>query len=631
MTKKFLFYLLVISFTGIFAQSKIFIPREFQKAIKKGTRTTEGVPGKNYWLNISDYKINAEVNPDSSILRGKETIVYHNNSPDTLYKIVFRLYNDIFKYNAKRDYYWDNLKTLPPVKIKKIKIGSQTFSDTSSYIRRGSTNLTVFLKKENHIMPHSETEIEVEWELIIPEKTKLRMGNYGKGEMFVAYWYPQIAVYDDVYGWDMVDYQGIVEFYNDPLNNYDVKIKLPKNEIMWATGVLQNAKEVLAPKIYEKYELAKKSSDVVRIIDSTDLASGNLSADNRFNIWHFKAENVPDFSFAIGNSMHWDGKSIVVDSNKNRSVFVQAVYPNDAPYWGNAVDVASESIEILSHKLPGVPFPFPEMTSYCNPSKGGGMETPMMANDGAPRNYQSFVGLIFHEISHSYFPFYMGTNERRFAWMDEGWATFFTGQITAKYTDTTRATYWQRVTESYQYSAGKENDVPPFVPSYSVKFGFPRITFYNRPASAYRELQYLLGDDLFKQALRDYIKNWHGKHPLPTDFFFSFERTTGRDLSWFWRPWFYEFGYPDLAIDNVKFENNKVLVSVKKIGNIPVRVKLRAVYSDGKSELFEVNSSVWKNTNKAMFEISVKEKPVKILLGDKEIPDADQSNNEFEL
>ncbi len=625
--KRILRYTLIFVFTfGNFFAQKIYVPREFQKAIENKTRTLDGVPGENYWVNHSDYKIEAEVIPDSAILRGTETITYYNNSPDSLEKIVFRLYNDIFKCSAKRDYYWANLKPIPPVKITLLEINGETFSDTSRNVKRGSTNMAVFLKKA--VPANSAATIKVKWEMIIPTERKLRMGNYKNGEMFISYWYPQIAVYDDVYGWDLIDYQGIVEFYNDPLNNFDVKITLPKNEIAWATGVLQNGKEVLSADIYEKYVKAKSSVETIRIIDTTDLAKGELTANNPENSWHFVAENVPDFSFAIGNSMLWDGKKLEL---KDKSVFVQAVYPKDAIHWRDAADVSAKSIKTMSEQLPGVPFPYPEMTSYCNPSKGGGMETPMMANDGAPQNYQSFAGLLFHEISHNYFPFYTGTNERRFSWMDEGWATFFTGQISELYPDTTRAEYWQRVSMSYEFAAGKENDVPPFVPSYSVKFGYPRITFYNRPAIAYRELQYLLGTETFKLALKNYIETWHGKHPIPTDFFTSFNKTADEDLSWFWNPWFYEFGYPDLAIDNVKYENDKVMISVKKIGKIPTRVYLEALYSDGGKETFEINARVWKNSDLAVFEIPVKEKPAEIDLGRIDIPDADRKNNIFIL
>ncbi len=620
--------ILLLAGNILFAQ-KIYVPREFQKATQKQTRTLEGVPGENYWINRADYKISAEINVDSAILRGYEEIKYFNNSPDSLDRIVFRLYNDIFKCNAKRDYYWEHLTPLPPVKITYLEINGAEFQDTSANVKRGSTNMTVFLRE--FAPRHSVLSIKVRWEMEIPTKTKLRMGNYSNGEMFLAYWYPQVAVYDDVYGWDMVDYQGIVEFYNDPVNNFDVEISLPRNEIMWATGILQNAKETLSETVYEKYLKAKNSFETVRIIDTNDLKRNNLTADKNEITWRFVAESVPDFSFAIGNSMLWDGKKVVVDSLENRSVFVQAVYPADAPHWRDAVDVSSRSIKILSEKLPGVPFPYPEMTSYCNPTKGGGMETPMMANDGAPRNYQSFAGLLFHEISHNYFPFSMGTNERRFSWMDEGWATFFTAQITEEYPDSTRMKYWERIATSYEFSAGKENDVPPFTPSYSVKFGYPRITFYNRPAVAYRELQFLLGDEIFKKALTDYMRTWKGKHPLPADFFYSFEKTAGEDLSWFWLPWFYEFGYPDLAIENAEYEKGKTKIEVRKKGNVPTRIYLEILFDDGTKKTFTATSRVWKEKNLATFEIAADKKPAEIVLGNLEIPDADRTNNNFIL
>ncbi len=630
--KKLIFLIFIVSFTlSGFAQESIFVQREVKESIKKGVRTLKGVPGKNYWQNHSVYKINASVDMEKSILSGDETITYFNESPDTLKKVVIRLYPDFLKKGATRDYYLGTKGYLPPVNIKYIKINGKEYdvSDTSKSVYRGSTNMTVKLK--SFLNPKSKANIEIGWSFIVPRIHQMRMGNKGNGDMFIAYWYPQMAVYDDILGWDYIDYQGIVEFYND-FSDYDVNVTLPKNIVMWATGVLQNPSDVLQKPIVEKYYKAKKSRKVVRIITEEERNNKSVTLDKENLTWNFKAKHVPDFSFAISDSYLWDGRAVVTDSSDAgvKTTFVQAAYNPGTPNFADAAQIGAESIYYLSHELPGYPFPYPEMTSVGSRG-GGGMETPMMANDGAPKNYASFVGLIFHEISHSYFPFFMGTNERTYAWMDEGWATFFTREVTERYQKDSKIKYWERMVNSYEKGSGYMLDVPLMVPSFSVKGGFPRITFYRRPGCAYMELMKMMGRDNFKKALLNYIKTWNGKHPIPTDFFTSFNASAGEDLSWFWNPWFYEFGVPDLAIEKVRQKGNNAVIVIKKVGKIPTRVFFKITFEDGTTKDYRFSIKVWKNKNVEPFVLKIPSKIVKVELGNRLIPDVDKSNNIWEI
>ena len=619
--------LILLFSISLLAQESIFVPREVKESIKKGVRTLNGVPGKNYWQNHSVYKINASVDVEKSTLSGDESITYFNESPDTLKNLVMRLYPDFLKKGASRDFYFGTSGFLPPVNIKYIKINGTEYdvSDTSKFIRRGSTNM--FIKLKTALLPKEKANLEIGWSFIIPQKHPMRMGNKGNGDMFIAYWYPQMAVYDDILGWDKIDYQGIVEFYND-FSDYDVNITLPKNTVMWATGVLQNAPEVLQPKIVEKYNEAKKSEKVIRIITEEDRKAGNVTKDKEELTWNFKANHVPDFSFAISDSYLWDGRAVVTDSSAAgvKTTFVQAAYNPGTPNFKDAAQIGAESIYYLSHELPGYPFPYPEMTSVGSRG-GGGMETPMMANDGAPKSYPSFVGLIFHEISHTYFPFFMGTNERTYAWMDEGWATFFTREVTERYQKDSKFKYWERMVKSYENGSGYMLDVPLMVPSFSVKGGFPRVTFYRRPGCAYMELMNMMGRENFKKALLNYINTWKGKHPIPTDFFTSFDVSANENLSWFWNPWFYEFGVPDLAIESVTQKNNKGIITIKKAGEIPTRILLKVSFADGTTKEFNYSVKTWKDKDSATFEISASQKITEVKLGSTLIPDVDKSNN----
>jgi hypothetical protein len=619
-----LFSLATVSLLG--QNSDLFIPLNIQKAIANGTRSLDGKPGENYWQNKSEYKITAELLPDSSYLIGEEEITYYNNSPDSLRQIIIRLYQDIYKIGAVRDWYFGRAGLNDGVKINYIIVNGDTLDTSfdSRDIRRGSTNLTIYPK--NKIAPNITTKLKIGWEFEISEKRPIRMGNYGDDNFYVAYWYPQIAVYDDIDGWDRVEYSGSVEFYND-FSDFDVKLKVPAGMVLWATGELQNGKELLREDIYNKYEEAKVSDETVRIITQEDYNKGLITADNEFNEWHFKADNVSDFTFAASKNFNWDGASVIVDSSTGRRSLTDVIYKDGTIHYDEGAQYARTTVEYLSHEIPGYPYPYTHATTYCNGSRGGGMESVMMANNGAPSDRASHIGLVFHEISHNYFPFMMGTNERKYAFMDEGWAAFLPTEIVEKYEP--ESNYRAGRISLYAKAAGTEKDLPLVTPSYSVKTD-GRLVFYNRPAVAYYELMELLGKDLFKKSMLEYVNRWQGKHPIPQDFFNTISNVAGEDLSWFWKPWFFEFGYPDLSVNNVDFDRNIVKVTIKKVGNIPTRVLAVFVFEDGTIQSVSRSAREWKNgNNEIIVELQTSKKVKNVFLENKYIPDSVEKNDFF--
>lgn len=622
--------LLIFTFfiSQIYSQTNsLYIPFEIKDAIKNETRTLSGLPGKNYWQNKSDYKINVEVNTETGLLIGEEKIKYYNNSPDSLKRIVIRLYQDIAKTNASRNWYVNAKHLNNGVELKELIVNNKSYdlSDTSKNVFRGSTNLNVRL--DEILLPNSELNIEIKWQFVIPNDFKIRMGNYGDGNFFVAYWYPQISVYDDIDGWDNQDYQGTVEFYND-FNNYDIQIKIPAGYLAWATGELQNADKVLRKDIFDKYEKAKISDETIRIVTQEDYKKGLVTSEDEKNIWHFVANNVTDFSFALSKSYNWDGASVIVDNQTGRRALTDVVYKDGTIHYENAAQYSRESIKYLSHEFPGFPYPYFHVTSFCNGNKGGGMETPMMANDGAPEKLANHVGLIFHEIAHNYFPFMMGTNERKYAWMDEGWASFLPKDVVDKYVPD--HDYLKGEVEGFQNTSGREAELPPMVVSYSHLTAFSRTGFYDRPSVAYYQLKELLGDELFKKAILEYINRWFGKHPIPLDFFNTINEVAKEDLTWFWKPWFYEFGYPDLAIENVENLYGKISAKVVRLGNIPTNVKVVFEFDDGKNETIEKSANVWKDGNHSIsINIESNKKLNKVIVGDKHIPDSVKENDVY--
>lgn len=623
-------YLLTLLFWSLFVSvlssqsSNLFIPLDVQKAYEKGTRSYDGTVGANYWINHTDYTIDVELFPDDNLIVGSEKIIYHNESPNSLYEIIIRLYQNINKPGALRNRNVSKYSLNKGMIIKSLKLRNKEIDLNSNIVFFSGTNMSI--KLNNKLSPGNSIDFEIEWEFEIP-KRPMRMGNYN-GNYFVAYWYPQVSVYDDVYGWDELQYAGTVEFYND-FNNFDINITVPDDFVVWSTGELQNAKDVFQETIIKKIEKAKNSDQVVNIITVEDYQNNNVinkNIDNK-NIWIFKGVKVPDMAWAASDNYNWDASSIKVENN--RRVLTTAVYPDSIEQYKNAAFYARETIKYMSEESPGYPYPWSHTTAFCNSRRGGGMEFPMMQNNGAPKSIGSNVGLIFHEIAHNYFPFFMGTNERRASWMDEGWASFFPRQIVEKF-DSTYDYQAYRVA-SYLGVAGTYKDMPMILPSYMMTTGEMRNNFYNRPVNAYEELRQLLGNDLFHKALREFIIRWHEKHPIPYDFFFTFNDIFGEDLSWFWKPWFFKLGYPDQGIENVEINGNNITLTIKKVGNIPTRIAYTLIFEDGTSENFIESAFNWENSEKVIFNHTFDKNLKMVQLGDALIPDVNQKNDLFEV
>jgi len=505
------------------------IPLNMQAAYENQTRSLDGLPGKNYWTNHADYSIEVSLDPATRLIDGKAVITYYNQSPDTLSEIILRLYPNLFKKGGIRDWPVNPVDLHDGVTIDHLSLNTivQDLNGVEEIISYRGTNGTIHLP--NPLPPSSELVIGINWNFNLPNVTPFRMGKYDSTSFFVAYWYPQIAVYDDIDGWDRYNYGGLQEFYNDA-NQFDVKVSVPENFTVWATGVLQNPAQLFPEEILKRYQAALKSDATIHILDSTEVITKKFNINPDMKQWHFKANHTPDFAFATSDHYLWDMNSVVVDSTSDRRVTVQAAYKKESADFYEVADISRASIDFFSNELPGVPFPYPELTVF---NGGGGMEFPMMVNDGSMTKRSSTVHVTSHEIVHTYFPFYMGTNERKYAFMDEGWAVMMPYEIQNKLEP--KYDPIARSIGRYESVAGMEMDVPMSVSSivYNANAYRPayRNAAYTRPAMAYLMLQNVLGEDLFKEGLQEYIRRWHHKHPIPNDFFFTFNQIAGEDLS----------------------------------------------------------------------------------------------------
>lgn len=614
---KYLFLILVF-FIQISAQ-ELYTPTNILSAYSKKTRSFDGKPGENYWQNKSDYHIKVSVEPTSRTITGWEKIIYYNNSPNSLTEIILRLYPNITKPTAIRDFSISSKGITEGVTLKKISVNSKELDiKDEKVLRYTSTNARLFLPEE--LLPNSTIELEIEWSFQLPPTNFARMGTYDSTSFFVAYWYPQIAVYDDIDGWDVQEYSGFTEMYND-FNNYLVEITVPRDFHIWATGVWQNPEEILSGDYLKLYRQAQTSDEVIRIFKIEDKTNQNKYKTKEANhTFIFKADDVPDFAFGMSNHYLWDATSYLTPDKKR--VFIAAAYRESSKDFPDVTYYAKESIRYFSEEMPGYPYPYPALTVW---NGSGGMEYPMIVNNGSSNTKAGTVGVTAHEIAHQYMPFMMGINERKYAFMDEGWAVFFPLDFQDRMVENVK--HRARNISNFNMISGTEIDMPLVVPSFLLRGQSYRFSAYSRASVAYEMLYSLLGKDAFKKALHHYFNNWKGKHPTPWDFFYSLNTAVGENLNWFFKSWFFDFGYPDLAINSYKIENGKIKITIEKVGNLPIPLNVKLIKNNEVVSEKYFNLDIWKSGEK-FFEFSIDYIDFdNITIGTENIPDIRANNN----
>ncbi len=597
-------------------------PRNFEKSYEKGIRDWDGTPGDHYWQNHSDYTIQVELNPKKKLVEGSQEVTYFNNSPDTLKLIRLKLLHDLYRKGGQRADDVNPKDINDGVTIKQLSVNGVAINKESQ--RRHDTYLDFRLKTP--LAPGTSLKLSTAWSFVMPsDEGATRECVCDPTTFFIPYFYPEIAVYDDLHGWASTPYNGLQEFYHD-FSNYDVTITVPSGYQVWATGEWQNAATILQPKFLERWEKAHTNPEVTSIWSEAEIKSGAVFKKAKKNVFHFKATDVPDFTFATSDHYNWDATSVVVDDQTGRRTFVSAAYDSKSNDFKRVARIAADGIRLMSTWLPGYPFPYPCLTVF---NGNDGMEFPMMIND-ASVSEEFVTGLTVHETAHTYFPFMMGINEQYYAWMDEGWANFF-DHFLADSLENKKS----RLGGSWGF--GNDWEVPPMVPSRALdgqSYGFAA---YTRPQLAYIQLLDLLGYDLFHQCLTTYMDRWKGKHPGPYDFFNTFNDVSGKNLDWFWKPWFFEFGYPDMKVNVAKMDNATTgayyVAYVERNGNIPVSVLLEVEYADGSKEEFRRTSENWKRTEQRVMQIPLtRDKvPVKAMLGGRTIPDAKPKDNTWKI
>ncbi|HEY1951263.1 MAG TPA: M1 family metallopeptidase [Gemmatimonadaceae bacterium] len=604
------------------ATSSLYIPRDVRGAFRKGTRSPDGRPGPNYWQNRARYRIAVTALPPDRNIRGTEEITYFNNSPDTLPGVVLKLLLNIHQPGAPRGGAASPDYLTTGVHIDSVAVNHQQTPWAGGNNPRTSQRL----RFPSPLRPHDSVNLAIKWHYEISKESN-REGMIDSTTWYLAYFYPRVAVYDDYNGWDTMDFTDVQEFYSD-FNDYDVAITVPANFVVWGTGTLLNPSEVLRPATLERYTRSFTSDQPITIASKAEMLARSVTTPSR-NTWHFRASDIPDMTYNLSDHYVWDAASVVVDDAANRRASVQAAYNDTAADFHHMVSFGRHALDWLSHNWPGVPYPYEKSTIV---EGFAGMEYPMMVND------ESYADTVFsrfvaeHEIAHTYFPFYMGINESRYAFMDEGWATTFEYLIGSSDLGTQRASefFKQFRVNGWSHNPTALEDLPIITPADALAPRAYGDNAYGKAALGYLALKDMLGDAMFRNALHAFMDRWHGKHPIPWDFFNTVNNVTGQNLDWFWTNWFFSNGFIDVGVNSVTKTGDGYSVVIDNVGGMPAPLDINAHYTDGTAQLLHQTAAVWRaNPRQAAVTVPTSKTLQSLSLDTGIWVDADSTNNRW--
>lgn len=563
-------------------------------------RTASGKPGPEYWQNRADYTLEATLDDKNHTIAGNVTIHYTNNSPETLDFIWIFLEQNRFTETSR------GTLTTPVTGsrysgdieggLELSNVLAKTKTGTSSKHLISDTRMQLFLDKPL-AAKGGQVEIKMDFKFKIPVEGMDRMGRFEAKDGTVyalAQWYPRVAVFDDVVGWNTDPYLGAGEFYCE-YGDFDVKITAAADQTVVCSGVLQNPKEVLTKTQQDRWRKAENSDKTVYIIKPDEVGKSNTNVKNNGSLtWHFKMENTRDVAWASSKAFIWDAAKMNLGEGKTG--LAQSVYPkesNGENAWGRSTEYTKASVEFHSNTY----YPYPYHNAINVATNVGGMEYPGLSFCGYQRGGAALWSVTDHEFGHNWFPMIVGSNERRFPWMDEGLNIFINHYSTEAFNNgeyPTRSSS-PRTLLGYLTAEGREG-----IDTYA-DIANPRnlaYTAYYKPAAGlYLLREYILDHERFDYAFKSYIKTWAYKHPQPNDFFNHIENVVGEDLSWFWKGWFFGNGNIDLGILSVEPYKGDYLITVENNGDFPMPVELLVTYTDDSQETVKLPVEIWHRGN----------------------------------
>ena len=551
-----------------------------RRAHAAGTRDSTGRPGRNYWQLRTDYAIQARLDTATSRIVGSERVTIHNASPDTLRQIALRLDQNLFLGNTPQAATWVPSEVTDGMVITRLAVDGRAVNLAPQGQQGGAaappaepfaTGLRTTLARvtlSSPILPRTTATLEIDWNHKVP-------GGPGSGHRMTqrwadslyqpTQWYPRVAKYDDLRGWDAELYLGPSEFYNN-FGRFDVRLDVPAGWIVSGTGVLQNPAEVLTPTARERLASVLRSDEVTTIVgpDETGPGRSTVTGSGGRLVWHFVADTVNDFAWATARRFVWQATRATIPGKGPVPIHMYYL-PGRANLFRDAGQISRHALEFYS-KL-WFPYQFPQLTLQDGPSAG--MEYPMVINSNR--------GAADHEAAHQWWPMVVGTNETWYGWMDEGFNQYM--NILSDADAEGQRPVLDGLGLSYGRTSGTESE-PPMMwnANYAgpASYGF---TVYAKTPLMLSSLGGVVGDSAVQRAHREWAEAWMWKHPSPWDYMFFMNRALGRDLGWFWHHWLFTTESSDASIQGVTTSGARTSVVVRQDGQMPSPVVLRVTFA----------------------------------------------------
>jgi hypothetical protein len=615
------------------------VSEPYTRALARGTRSADGRPGPRYWQQRVRYDIRAELDPATAALTGSERITYLNRSPDTLRVLTMNVYQNLF--------------TPPAVSAgSRLNTGGMTLTrfvlqgqplaalagEAWSQAIHGATprggytveGTMAGVSFPRPLAPGDSAVFEIDWRYKVPPAGAPRTGwedALGGRVYQVAQWYPQIAVYDDVVGADVTPYTGAGEFYLE-YGDFDVALTLPSGWIVGATGTLTNPEQVLSAQTRARLAAAMSTDSTTPVVTETDLAAhaATLPGAGGKLTWRYHAANVRDVAFAASDRYLWDAAraSVPDASGGARYVPVHALYRHGAPGWGRGARYGQHALGFLSRLI--IPYIYPQVTVSEGPEYG--MEYPMLVFIGRPTAARELQSVIAHEVGHEWFPMMVGADEAAFAWMDEGVNTYDEARAVEDFFP--GADPWQENRTAYLGIAGRKTEAPMMKHIDQVGDPASGISAYFKPGTVLRSLNAVVGDSVFRLAMTTYANEWLLKHPYPWDFFRTFERVSGRDLDWFFEPWWFRTVTLDQAVESVRTIPGGVRVTIRDRGGAPAPTPIVVTTADGATATATIPGERWsvERMRSVSVDVPVRGRVTRVEIDPERLfPDVDRANN----
>ncbi len=602
-------------------------------------RSASGEPGPKYWQNRADYVINCTLDTAKHSINGNVEITYTNNSPDNLKFLWLQLDQNIYKKDSRatattteQGGRWANAKFTEGDVIKSVSVNynGKTYTPNSTVT---DTRLQLWLQEA--LKSSDKINVAIAFGFDIPERGTDRMGRLKtkNGWIYeIAQWFPRMCVYDDIQGWNTLPYLGAGEFYLE-YGDFDYSVTAPSGLVVVGSGEMQNPQECLTEDQLKRYNEAQNSDKTVVIKSDKEVNDKNQKSKTPSTTWHFKIQNARDVAWAASRAFVWDAAKINLPSGKK--CLAASVYPVESIKkngWQRSTEMVKGSIEFNSKQW--YEFPYPVATNVAGTV--GGMEYPGIVFCSAMAAGSGLWGVTDHEFGHTWFPMIVGSNERKYAWMDEGFNTFINGLSTKAFNK-----------GEFSQQSAIMDPMSPFMVKYMFAdntdglYNIPEViqqgnlgnAAYGKPGMMLDQLRdVVLGPDRFDAAFREYINRWAFKHPTPWDFFHTIENASGEDLSWFWRSWVLNNWKLDQSVKGVTYVKDKPEngseITIVNLQKMPMPVTVLVKEANGKEHRLNMPVEIWQRGAEWIFGVPTTSEVKEVILDpDKKLPDWNRDNN----